>query len=42
MIKFVRLTVKAYIYLIDDGCETEKSKKYKKACHKKETSIWKL
>ena len=31
MIKFVGLRAKTYIYLIDDGSEDKKNKKYKKS-----------
>ena len=33
--KFVRLTEKAYSYLIEDGSEDKKAKRHKKVCHKK-------
>ena len=33
MTKFVGLKAKTYIYLIDDGNEDKRNKKYKKVCH---------
>ena len=37
MTKFVGLIAKAYSDLRDDGIEDKKSKRHKKACHKKKT-----
>ena len=37
MNKFVGLRTNTYSYLIDNGSEDKKSKRYKKVCHKKET-----
>ena len=37
MTKFVRLKAKTCIYVIDDGSEDKKNKRYKKVYHKKKT-----
>ena len=35
MYEFTGLRVKTYSYLINDGSENKKSKRYKNVCHKK-------